>query len=135
MTEFRNQVKEGNFEKAYELAKEMDLDLIAEELLNLGEENCNMLAYGYIVFGLLKKETIEYHWLASTLLSVSLYNSMDSSIELAFKHVKRAMELDETSFMILNEFRFLASHPDSSGTKEDVEYANKIIAELFPEKL
>ena len=56
MTEFRNQVKEGNFEKAYELAKEMDLDLIAEELLNLGEENCNMLAYGYIVFGLLRKK-------------------------------------------------------------------------------
>lgn len=135
MTEFIKQVKEGNFDKAYELAEGMELNLIAEELMDLGEENCNLMAYGYIVFGLLKKETVEYHWLASTLLSISLYVSMDSAVELAFKHAKRAMELDETSILALGEFRFLAEHPDSSGTKEDVEYANKIIARLYPEKL
>ena len=61
------------------------------------------------------------------------YTDVEGAYELAYCHVKRQLELDNTSFEALSNMMFLSAFPDTSGTQEDFEWAKSRIFELYPE--
>ena len=131
MNSFRQNVLEGKYKEAYEIAQTMKPKKICDELIAISFDTKNMLAYGFVVFALLMKETPEYHWVADALLTIS-YVDIDGAAELGLLHIRRALELDENSLLALLSLMGCAEHPDTSATKEDYEWAKAKIAELYP---
>ena len=131
MNSFRQNVLEGKYKEAYEIAQKMTKKEISDELIAISFDTKNMLAYGFVVFALLMKETPEYHWVADALLTIS-YVDIDGAAELGLLHIRRALDLDEKSLLALLSLMGWAEHPDTSATKEDYEWAKAKIAELYP---
>lgn len=131
MNSFRQNVLEGKYKEAYEIAQTMKPKKICDELIAISFDTKNMLAYGFVVFALLMKETPEYHWVADALLTIS-YVDIDGAAELGLLHIRRALELDENSLLALLSLMGCAEHPDTSATKEDYEWAKAKIAKLYP---
>ena len=131
MNSFRQNVLEGKYKEAYEIAQTMKPKDICDELIAISFDTKNMLAYGFVVFALLRKETPRYHGIAKTILLTSYVDIPDAG-ELALCHVRKALEIDENSIEALLDLMECAEHPDTSATKEDYAWAKAKIAKLYP---
>ncbi len=131
MNNFRQNVLDGKFKEAYEIAQTMKRKEICDELIAISFDSKNMLAYGFVEYVLQRHETPEYHCIADTLLSIS-YVDIDGASELGLLHIRRALEIDENSVLALLALMGCAECPDTSATKEDYYWAKAKIAELYP---
>ena len=131
MKEFRDLILKGSFDEAYKLFQNMKLKDVCDTLISISFDTKNMLAYGFIMYSLMRNETIELHSIASSILMNS-YVDIEGAGILAYNHVKRAIEIDSNSFLALSDMMFLSGHPDTNGTKEDFEWAKNRIRELYP---
>ena len=71
MNSFRQNVLEGKYKEAYEIAQKMTKKEISDELIAISFDTKNMLAYGFVVYALLRRETPRYHSIARTILLIS----------------------------------------------------------------
>lgn len=131
MSDFRQNVLDGKFKEAYEIAQTMKRKEICDELIAISFDSKNMLAYGFVEYVLQRYETPEYHCIADTLLSTS-YVDIDGASELGLLHIRRALEIDENSILALLSLMSCAQDPDTSATREDYYWAKAKIAKLYP---
>lgn len=131
MTGFEEFILKGDFNSAYNLIDTMKAREISEKLIANSIFDKNLLIYGFVAYALLRKETIALHSIAIDILT-NAYTDVEGAYELAYCHVKRQLELDNTSFEALSNMMFLSAFPDTSGTQEDFNWAKERIAELYP---
>ena len=131
MNDFQKHILDGNFNTAYNLAKEKKKKEICDELIEISIKTQNILVYGFITYALLQKETVSWHSVAISVLEMA-FSYVEGAYELAYCHAKRALELEPDSFEALSNIMFLSGYPDTNGTKEDFEWAKNRIRELYP---
>lgn len=130
MKDFKRLVQTGDFKEAYKIAEKMKRKEICEDLVEISFDTRNMLAYGFVVYALLKNETPKYHWIASYLLGNS-YIDIEGAAELGLCHAKRILEIEENSLEGLACFMGWVKHPDTSGTEADYNWAKQRVNELY----
>ena len=67
MDDFKHTIKKGEFVKAKQLSKTMDLEALTETLFLITYDDETIAPYGFAKYLLIDKETFELHYLASFL--------------------------------------------------------------------
>lgn len=127
MSEFTNAIKAGEFQKAEFIATDLTPKTIEDELFNLSYDEESVAPYGFVCFMLTKKETSEWHYLASLLLSMAI-NHLEGAYFTAFHHAKRAADLSPDNISYKEALLFYYEIPDQPLSKEEAE---KIAADIL----
>lgn len=125
--EFNDAILLGDFEKAKELATQMDMDSLRDTLFLLAYDNENIATYGFISYVLLEEETSEFHYIASYLFGMAL-NHLKGAYQTSFHHAKKAAELSPDDMSYKEYLLFFNAIPDKLlGNAEAFEIANEIL--------
>ncbi len=132
LLEFEKNILSSNFEKAFEISKQMSSEEIQERLYAIAEKKMetslpyNMSAYAYVMSVLIKEETSEYHLLAADLMTTQ-YLPLPNACEVALWHSRQALRLKQDSKKAAGMIVFLYLHEETSATKEEYENALKMM--------
>ena len=125
--EFNDAILLGDFEKAKEIASQLDTDSLRDTLFLLAYDNGNIATYGFISYLLLEEETSELHYIASYLFSMAL-NHIKGAYQTSFHHAKKAAELSPNDMSYKEYLLFFNAIPDKLlGNEEAFEIANEIL--------
>lgn len=124
---FNDAILRGDFLTAKELASQMDMETLNDNLFLIAYDEENITPLGFINFLLVKEETSEYHYIASFLLSMAL-NYLEGAYQIAFHHAKRAVELTPNDISYKEYLLFFNTIPDKLLNNEEAqEIANEIL--------
>lgn len=136
LSEFRQNILKSNFEVAYELAKNMSMDDVFNDLYAIADPVLdsttgtdlpyNLLPYAFVESVLMKEETIEYHLLAAGLMTMP-YNVFPGAADVALWHSRRALKLDKHCINAAKTIVHLYEHEEMSATEEEYQNALKVI--------
>lgn len=126
--EFRVQVCEGDFTKAYKLFVSMNREEASQVLYSIGDTG-NILAYGFSCFALLQEETAENHYLASAINTNACY--IKGAYDLAFHHAKEAMHLSREK-KILEHMLLFNIIPEKLLDDAEAEIIAKEVTNIAP---
>lgn len=123
----KHNILEGNFKIANDISKEMSLNDLENELLEIAFETDNISIYFFILDVLNEAANAELHAMASTILSTA-YSHVAGSYNLALNHMRKAMYLDPHDITYKEGMLFFHNIPEQLITKaQAIELAKEII--------
>lgn len=122
---FTDLLNHGNFDQAQKLIQSLSKEKLTDFLLNIIFETNSMSIYTFIVFLLLKKETVFFHECAISILRVSMWEGANAS---ALLHARRVSELVPHDITKLAHVLSYFGNPDCNiGKEEAMQLAHKIL--------
>ncbi|MBT2696635.1 hypothetical protein J7E79_04275 [Bacillus sp. ISL-40] len=132
MEDFKQAIKKGEFVKAKQLSKTMDLEALTETLFLIAYDDETIAPYGFANYLLFDKETSELHYLASFLLCMGL-NHLDGAYQTSFFHAKRAIELAPEDISYKEYLLLFFEMPEPLLSKDEATKIAKEILKVDPE--
>lgn len=118
MTPLTETIKVGDFQKAKQIASGLDLKAIEDELFLFAYNEGSIAPYGFVCAMLIEKETSEWHYIASLLLSMAI-NHLEDAYFITFYHAKRAVELSPNDIGYKEALLFYHEIPDQPLSKKE----------------
>ncbi|WP_129692463.1 hypothetical protein [Gottfriedia acidiceleris] len=124
---FKDAILSGDFNRARELASNMDEESVLEALFLIAYEEESIAPYGFANFQLLKEETSENHYMISFILSMAL-NYLEGAYQTSFHHAKKATELSPNDNSYKEYLLYFNALPERLLSNEEaIEIANSIL--------
>lgn len=83
----------GNFKKAKEISKLLNIDELEDYLARTAFDSCNIMVYVFLCDILNEKESADIHYLASVILALA-FPHIKGAYEGGYYHAKKAIKLD-----------------------------------------
>jgi hypothetical protein len=128
-TELINAISTGNFYFAKQLLFTMPSESIVSFLIDLALETNLIGIYTFILFLLLEKESIFFHEVAISVLSVSMWEGANAS---AFLHARRIIEFAPTDITKKEDLLTYFGIPDCVMSQEEATSLAKEILTQDP---
>ncbi len=120
-------ILDGNFLEANQLLYKIDLDKLASILLDIGYDEESICAYSFVCFLMLKKETKEYHSLASDIL-IHAFPHLIGGYKTALYHLRQAIKIDPNDIDLEEMLIFFHNIPEKLVSLEEaVKTATKVL--------
>ncbi len=116
-----------DFKRFELLYSKMEFKFFEDLLMSLSFENKNIVFYSFVCLLLMKKECVNLHYLASSLLTGPLCY-FEGAYYSAFIHFKRAIEMEPNNIELKEEILFFYEVPDQPlKKKEAIRIAEEIL--------
>lgn len=116
---FKNYIKKGKFDEAYEVMGDLNAKEVESVLMNIGDEDQDLSVYTFVVSLLLKEEKVEYHLIAANIMEI-LFNYEEGAYKMACYHVKRAAQLAPNNLELKKALLDYGKEPDRVLDDEEV---------------
>jgi len=127
----KQHILDGNFLKASEALRGVDIENLLEMLIEVGYEEESICSYTFVNFLLIENETSNYHCLISDVL-VSAFYRFEGAIQTALHHTKRALELSPNNVYLMERLLFFNMIPEKLLTDKEAEAIARLINERLP---
>jgi len=120
-------ILDGNFLEANQFLDKIDLDKLASILLDIGYEEESICAYSFVCFLMLKKETKEYHSLASDIL-IHAFPHLIGGYKTALYHLRQAIKIDPNDIDLEEMLIFFHNVPEKLVSLEEaIKTASRVL--------
>lgn len=125
--EFKNNILDGDFKLAKDIANKMRLEDLESDLMEIAFETDNIATYFFIVNMLNEEESAEIHAIGASILSTA-FSQINGSYNLALNHMRKAMQLDPNNITYKEGMLLFYNIPEQLITRtEAIELAGEII--------
>ncbi|MEN2777190.1 hypothetical protein [Acetivibrio clariflavus] len=122
---FKELILKGEFLKAKSIMECITKEQLEKALFEIGCDEGSICAYSFICFLLLENESVEYHCMASELLSIA-FPHIYGGYQSALYHIRRAIELDPNDKELKRELLLFNDIPEKLVSDEE---ARQILAD------
>jgi hypothetical protein len=127
-TKLKELIASGNFLEAKKMLPHIAHKKLAATLFDIGYHDENNCAYAFVCFVMLEDETVNYHCLASEIMTLA-FPHLNGGYETALFHIRRAMELDPSDIELDETLLFFHSLPNKLVSDEEAQrVAVKLLA-------
>lgn len=122
-------ILEGGFKKAESLFLENNVESLQDILKDIAFNKQNITAYSFILYLLYKKETLELHLLAITIMA-GQFCYIDGSYATALFHARRMIELAPDNADFIHELLFFNAIPEKLVSDEEAAAIRTLLEKM-----